>query len=353
MDTEIGDRYFASVPESMYTLLIYGTLMDNIGVAVADIASLGWFFAAVFFLFVLVGALTVMNMLIGVLCEVVSAVAAVEREEMTVSWVRTKLQAIVEKFDESGDNMISRTEFEAILSDREGIKALQEVGVDPIGLVDFADFIFEESDHATQDEYGDPQLSFTDFMEVVLQFRGSNNATVKDVVDLRKFVRTALNDNKQAIEALSQHVRSLGGAPAVFPLTGVASHNASPTRPAHSPELASAGGERDARSGVLEAAVLQEVSHVHLALPDSPCVSKLLREGVEQLIELRTFLHGRRPERDHIVGWPLLPGHVDEVEATPASTASTVAPEDVDQAQARLAAVIDKFALALRVAEPN
>ena len=52
------------------------------------------------------------------------------------------------------------------------------VGVDVIGLVDFTDYIFK----------GDQKLTFPDFMEVILQLRGTNNATVKDLVDLRKVV---------------------------------------------------------------------------------------------------------------------------------------------------------------------
>mmetsp|Transcript_99284 Transcript_99284/g.171030 ORF Transcript_99284/g.171030 Transcript_99284/m.171030 type:complete len:138 (+) Transcript_99284:49-462(+) len=67
------------------------------------------------------------------------------------------------------------------------------MGVDVVGLVDFADIIFEN----------DIELSFADFMELVLQLRGSNNCTVKDMVDLRKFVVTELSAAEaRTIEAL-------------------------------------------------------------------------------------------------------------------------------------------------------
>ena len=39
-------------------------------------------------LFLLLASLTVMNMLVGVLCEIVSVVATVENEQMAVSYVR-------------------------------------------------------------------------------------------------------------------------------------------------------------------------------------------------------------------------------------------------------------------------
>jgi len=46
-------------------------------------------------------------------------------------------------------------------------------------LMDFTEFIFGDVTEAKE-------LSFPDFMDMILQLRGSNTATVKDVVDLRK-----------------------------------------------------------------------------------------------------------------------------------------------------------------------
>merc|ERR1712037_403981 len=57
-------------------------------------------------------------------------------------------------------------------------KALQGVGVDVIALFDYTEFVFQSS----------RELSFPEFMDVILQLRGSNTATVKDIVDLRKLV---------------------------------------------------------------------------------------------------------------------------------------------------------------------
>merc|ERR1719183_759108 len=67
---------------------------------------------------------------------------------------------------------------------------IQEIGVDVVGLVDFADFIFKDG----------VELSFPEFMEIVLQLRGSNMSTVRDVVDLRKFMFNQMRDNADHIE---------------------------------------------------------------------------------------------------------------------------------------------------------
>merc|ERR1712039_765838 len=96
----------------------------------------------------------------------------------------------------NSDMLISKTEFCDILRNREATKALHGVGVDVVGLVDFVDFIFGGDD--SEEDGNGTTLSFSDFMDVVLQLRGSNTATVKDVVDLRKFITAQF----QAIQAL-------------------------------------------------------------------------------------------------------------------------------------------------------
>eukprot|EP00930_Biecheleria_cincta_P043783 TRINITY_DN30054_c0_g1_i1.p1 TRINITY_DN30054_c0_g1~~TRINITY_DN30054_c0_g1_i1.p1 ORF type:complete len:667 (+),score=122.26 TRINITY_DN30054_c0_g1_i1:61-2061(+) len=191
-DTRVGKRHFGTVLESMKTLLLYGTLLDNVGSMVDQLGSDVPMTVPVFFMFVLLAALTVMNMLIGVLCEVVGAVAVREKEEMTCTFVKDRLQTILHAsgLDHNGDGLISRSEFEKMLGNQLASRTLFEVGVDPVGLIDLADLIFaDDNEEVTIDEAGQKALTFGAFMDVVLQLRGTNNATVKDVMDMRKYLR--------------------------------------------------------------------------------------------------------------------------------------------------------------------
>mmetsp|Transcript_19226 Transcript_19226/g.43757 ORF Transcript_19226/g.43757 Transcript_19226/m.43757 type:complete len:219 (+) Transcript_19226:2-658(+) len=147
-----------------------------------------------------------MNMLIGVLCEVVSAVAATEKEGLQVAFVTHKLQEVLALIDKNGDGMISNDEFMKILEHADAIDALQEVGVDVVGLVDFADMIFMEEKDG-EEEAQAKELTLQEFMTVVLQLRGSNNATVKDMVDLRKFVHTTLKQTNHQLAEIRDHMR--------------------------------------------------------------------------------------------------------------------------------------------------
>lgn len=134
--------------------------------------------AGVLMLFVVIASLTVMNLLVGILVEVVGVVAAVENEEITCNIVKTQMQTAINQLDGDHDNLISQEEFNQILDRSDVIRGLKEIGVDVVALVSLSDVIFENG----------KSLNFPDFMEIVLQFRGSNVATVKDIVDLRKMV---------------------------------------------------------------------------------------------------------------------------------------------------------------------
>lgn len=62
-----------------------------------------------------------MNMLVGVLCEVVSAVAARDKEERVVHFVKSKVGNLFEEMDMDSNNKISKEEFAHILENKKGM----------------------------------------------------------------------------------------------------------------------------------------------------------------------------------------------------------------------------------------
>eukprot|EP00928_Gymnodinium_smaydae_P015578 TRINITY_DN15769_c0_g3_i1.p1 TRINITY_DN15769_c0_g3~~TRINITY_DN15769_c0_g3_i1.p1 ORF type:complete len:691 (-),score=113.36 TRINITY_DN15769_c0_g3_i1:195-2222(-) len=176
MRTPIGDKYFRTVPQAFLTLLLYGALIEDSPAVVLDVGGQHVALGFLFFGFMLLAAIVIMNMLVGVLVNVVNAVSSVETERTTVSFIKAKMQAMFLDCGLLHDNYISKREFEEMLTTPQASVALSEVGVDVITLVDFADSIFA----------GDTELTFCEFMEAVLSFRGSNLATVSDIVHLRK-----------------------------------------------------------------------------------------------------------------------------------------------------------------------
>lgn len=196
LETPLEDKYFRSVPDAMMSLLLECILPDQ-SQMVRECSRENPLFGIVILLVILLGSLTMLNMLVGVLCEVVSVVSSVEREQLTVNYLKTRLVAM---FAEGGDGRnpdtirISHDSFESMLLQPEAATIIQNIGVDVIGLVDFADYIFENCD----------ELGFGDFIELLLQFRGSNTATVKDIVDVRKFILAELDSMIQYFESSLQ-----------------------------------------------------------------------------------------------------------------------------------------------------
>jgi len=178
-DSEIEGRYFSNVPLSIHHLIIFGTFTDSLAGFILDIEAESLPCLLMCWLYVALASLTVMNMLIGVLCEVISSVAEEEKESMMVDMVNDKFQVIAAELDEDGNGELSYEEFQKILEFPEALKALESVNVDGEALVDMSeDFFFDDGvEHP---------VSFGDFMSLVLDLRGGQQATVKDAMRLQK-----------------------------------------------------------------------------------------------------------------------------------------------------------------------
>lgn len=190
VDSDIGDEYFSSVPHSMSSLLL-GANLPDVQHFVETVGRSNFFFGILLMIFICVCTITLFNMLTGVLVEVVTVTAAVEREQMAIIYVKNMMERAFLSADigTSGDSEIHVDDFAKLLAHPDAHTALTSVGVDVVGLLDFTDFIFTGE-----------MLTFSDFVEVILRLRGTNKATVKDVVDLRLFLTAEIQQIKVALQ---------------------------------------------------------------------------------------------------------------------------------------------------------
>jgi len=182
-ESAVREDYFSGVLPAMYTLLLIGNMPDH-SPFVEAVAAEDPVWAVVLAMFMFLGPLTVMGMLAGVLVEVVSVVSSVERETMVVTYVTEQLHRMLNEVDLDGDASLTQEEFQRLVVRPDAARMMASVGVDVIGLAEFCDFLFTDSE----------EISFASFMELVLQLRGTNQATVKDIVDMRKFMRQELTE---------------------------------------------------------------------------------------------------------------------------------------------------------------
>jgi len=174
-DAPVGKGCFQTVPMSMNCLLLNGVFADQAQI-IGDLLAAHWAYYVCILVYMVIGSLTILNMLIGVMCEVVQLVSEAEKDTMKTQSFKDKISKIVKQADTDGDMVITKDEFRFLVQSQDAMQALSEVNIDVLMLVDFADVIFKDS----------PALAFDEFVDSVLTFRNDNTATVKDLVDQRR-----------------------------------------------------------------------------------------------------------------------------------------------------------------------
>jgi voltage-gated sodium channel len=176
---DIEGRRFSTIPHSMSTLLVSATMPD-LDVLVMDLYNSNWANGIMFFCFIFVTTFVIMNMLIGILVEIVSVTSKVERDRSNMSRLHEDLEHTLKMADGDIDitDGISKAEFLTLIQKPQCVEAIQRAGVDATSLVDYADVVF--------DNRGRNEISFIDLVDFILQLRGGNPCTVKDFVNMRK-----------------------------------------------------------------------------------------------------------------------------------------------------------------------
>ena len=122
--------YFGSIRLAMSTLFYRLTLGDDIAVVWNEIWETAeideyrvvcYGILIVFFVYVFLSMFTVLNMLIGVLCEVVTAVSVATKEESLIEKVRENLMDVLVEADTDGSRTISEKEFQSGTYDPGGL----------------------------------------------------------------------------------------------------------------------------------------------------------------------------------------------------------------------------------------
>lgn len=138
----IYNLYFSTVPEAMHNLIVYATFLDDLSEFILTIKDQSPVCFILTWLYISLASLTVMNMLIGVLCEVVGGIAEEERQSKIIDMVHQKFGDIVEQLDKNKDGLLSWQEFKVIVESEEAVRACESVNIDPESLVDMAEDFF-------------------------------------------------------------------------------------------------------------------------------------------------------------------------------------------------------------------
>ena len=169
----------------MFTLFIAGTLLDNVTSLIWEFWEDNPWMLVAMLMFILTASFTILNMLIGVLCEVVTTVKIREQEKTMIRDTQDRLKNIFLLGDIDGSGTISHDEFEAMSEYKEVLDALGEIGIEPKDFCAIAAVLFEDETDPAKSK----SLSFPDFVKQVVSLRPEKNASVMDVADLRYGLR--------------------------------------------------------------------------------------------------------------------------------------------------------------------
>jgi hypothetical protein len=206
--SDASDKYFPSVPEGMSTLLLDGIfplhaqIMNDMGVA-------HWIMWPVMLLFVVLVSLILLNMLVGVMVDVIQVIGASQKETAQVTLVASQLRTAMSDMGHEADTSFTKYEFQKFVSEPDVMAILGRNDVDLVALLETSEIIFEDLDRQGE------QFTFNTLINVAMDMRGSNGATVKDINETQRIVKSLVQESEQivsrtitnAVEHLSKELK--------------------------------------------------------------------------------------------------------------------------------------------------
>jgi len=124
-----------------------------------------------------------MNMLIGVLCQVVLDVSAEEEENNVKAQMAKSLLVMLEELDDDKSGQLSKIEVQDVISEPEAIAIMKDIQVDTNHLLDLTEMLY------AGDQNG---LEIPTFMNILLALRGKRTVTMNDLAKSNNFTMWAL-----------------------------------------------------------------------------------------------------------------------------------------------------------------
>eukprot|EP00746_Dinoflagellata_sp_MGD_P018117 gnl/MRDRNA2_/MRDRNA2_141993_c0_seq1.p1 gnl/MRDRNA2_/MRDRNA2_141993_c0~~gnl/MRDRNA2_/MRDRNA2_141993_c0_seq1.p1 ORF type:complete len:607 (-),score=114.84 gnl/MRDRNA2_/MRDRNA2_141993_c0_seq1:61-1881(-) len=112
--------YFGTLGKSLLTLMQVLVYDDTFEI-IRPVMTVDLFYGFILIFFILVASFTVLNMLIGVICDVVSSTTAGEREKL----LKARVEDLFHQIDADGSGTVSSTEFE----NKETLRDLEKLGI--------------------------------------------------------------------------------------------------------------------------------------------------------------------------------------------------------------------------------
>jgi voltage-gated sodium channel len=230
---ETGQDLFGTMGDSFMTLFTRGVLGDNLDETVDAIVENGddttrvilmW----VWFLFLIITFATLLNMLIGVVCDVISQAAEEEEESDKVSSLTATITDAFQIIDTNADMVVSRSEWTHIKEDELVRRSMLDIGIEnermDERLDQFAEMLFDHTEDEMEPCASVPEmaglssmamdntgLTVTELIKKVVEIRPDQNASALDLETLQAQVMKDQKNFKVRLKRIEEGVKKTLG----------------------------------------------------------------------------------------------------------------------------------------------
>lgn len=141
------DEFFGSMSNSLFTLLIMGTILDDITRCTNAIrATNNYWMLGLFILYVAMNSFTLLNMLIGVLAGVVENTTREEKNNIEEDAVKDRIRRACKRLDETKKGAIFRADYYEY-GRKNGTKGFEDLQLEYSDFLELGEIIFAKHDN--------------------------------------------------------------------------------------------------------------------------------------------------------------------------------------------------------------
>lgn len=229
---EAPELLFGSMGKSMRSLFIMGTILDDITACTNSIRSDKkggkWIpMLIAFILFVLISSFTILNMLIGILCEVVGATGEGERAKNLEQRVRIAINQLFEQMDKDKNGKITREEFLSMRRHKNVMDALKDLDIKQKHFDMYADLLFKPEEEGAPA----PTFDWEKTINMIMRLRPGTTVSALDFASFQMAVFKNHENMKQHIAKIERMCCKLTAQEQPVSTSGTPQKSASPASP--------------------------------------------------------------------------------------------------------------------------
>lgn len=184
----LGRDLCGTMGDCMMSLITRGVLGDNLAETADAILAENWIMFWVFVLFLVITFMTLLNMLIGVICEVISEAAGDEESNKSKTVLRKVIEEAFDTIDLNGDHFVSKSEWHKVKEREDVRKAFEDLGLEEERMderLEQMEMLIFKEEHAKEDDEG---LTVEELVQKVVDVRPDADASALDLCLLQSVV---------------------------------------------------------------------------------------------------------------------------------------------------------------------